>query len=54
LDVIDKINAALDPLKFIEAVALIMVRDDTAVKRKVMEMLNQRILQKVCDFKELK
>lgn len=47
LDVIDKINSALEPLKFIEAVALILVRDDTAVKRKVMELLNQRILQKV-------
>lgn len=50
LDVIDKINAALDPLKFIEAVALILVRNDATVKRKVLEMLNQRILQKVNYF----
>ncbi len=47
LDVMDKINAALDPLKFIEAIALILVRDDITVKRKVLDMFNQRISQKV-------
>jgi len=47
LEVIDKVNNALQPSDFIEVVAIILIRDDMTVKRKVMEMLNQRLLQKV-------
>lgn len=48
LEVIDKVNLALAPADFVETMVLILNRNDVTVKRKMMEMLNQRILQKVC------
>ena len=47
LDVIDKVNAALEPVDLVRAVVSILGREDLSVKKKMLDMLNQRIVHKV-------
>lgn len=46
-DVIEKINIALEPKDFVLATIAILAKDDVAVKRKILDLLNQRILNQV-------
>ncbi len=56
MEVIEKINAALDPTAFIRVTVAILTTGDNAVKKKMMDLLNQRILHSaewVADFSKL-
>jgi len=46
-EIIDKVNAALDPGTFVRVTGLILERDDIGVKKKMLDMLNTRIFGKV-------
>lgn len=47
LDIIEKVNAALEPADLIRTVITILLRDDLSVKKKMLDLLNHRIAHKV-------
>jgi len=47
VEVIEKINSALEPADFVRVVVSILGRGDLSVKRKMLDMLNDRIRLKV-------
>ncbi|CAG7837073.1 unnamed protein product [Allacma fusca] len=46
-EVIDKVNAALEPKDFVQVVKLILEKDDNSIKKRILDIFNQRIIQKV-------
>jgi len=47
LDIVEKLNAALEPTDLVRTVISILGREDLGVKKKVLDMLNHRIAHKV-------